>query len=307
MSQDARFAAIDLGSNSFHVIIAEAKRDGGYRILKRYRQKVRLADGFNADLHVSEQAIQRGLNCLSHFATLLQDIPDTHIRCVATATLRKAKNRDQILPRFQSALRQPIEIISGDCEAKLIYQGATLGVHQADVPLLVLDIGGASTEVIVGKGTQPSYLNSYDMGCVVWQNRFFPNQQIDADACAQAIKAAEQAVSDNVQLYQSHTWHSVRGASGTFRALYDILERDSKNSRITSEWLQKVIAQAIELAHVKKLGQLNIRRDRQPVFMGGVCILMGLMNQLNIEEIELADGALREGLLTNVLAATNQL
>ncbi|WP_339878539.1 Ppx/GppA family phosphatase [Pseudidiomarina gelatinasegens] len=304
MTQDARFAAIDLGSNSFHLIIATVKRDGGYRILSRHRQKVRLADGFNTHLEVSEAAIQRGIECLKGFADKLKNISAERVRCVATATLRKATNHAQILPRFEQALGHAIDIISGECEAELIYQGATQHLINSDKAVLVLDIGGASTEVIVGKGTQPQHLVSLDMGCVTWQNRFFPAKVISRDACEQAIAAAGALIRPHAKQFVQAGWQHVSGASGTFRALHDMNAR-YEQLPMSETWLRDVLARAISLGHVKNLGQLGIRRDRQAVFVGGLCILIALVEHLNIQHVKIAEGALREGLLINMLTRPN--
>lgn len=304
MTQDARFAAIDLGSNSFHLIIAAVKRDGRYRILSRHRQKVRLADGLNEQLQVSEVAIQRGVDCLKSFADLLTDIPAERVRCVATATLRKAANRDTLLPRFEQALGYSIDVISGDAEAGLIYQGATQHLAKSKKAVLVLDIGGASTEIIVGKGTQPDHLVSLDMGCVTWQNRFFPNQQITAEACRLAVAAAAQLIAPYRERFTQAGWQHVSGASGTFRTLHDMNER-GKKQRMNATWLSEVLERSIAIGKVNQLGQLRVRRDRQAVFMGGLCILIALIESLEVSHIELAKGALREGLMMNMLTHLN--
>lgn len=300
MTQDARFAAIDLGSNSFHLIIATVKRDGHYRILGRYRQKVRLADGFNDQLVVSDAAIARGVDCLRGFANLLKDIPTERIRCVATATLRKASNSDAMLEQFKQALGHAIEVITGEAEARLIYQGATQHLLHSQKAVLVLDIGGASTEVIVGEGVTPKHLVSLDMGCVTWQNQYFPKQLITDNACQRAIAAASALIEPHAERFKQSGWQHVSGASGTFRALYDMNER-GEQLPMCQQWLREVLAKACDIGHVSGLGKLGIRRDRQAVFVGGLCILIALVEQLDIQRVEIAEGALREGLLIDML------
>ncbi|CUA85653.1 Ppx/GppA phosphatase family protein [Pseudidiomarina woesei] len=301
--QDARFAAIDLGSNSFHLIIATVKRDGHYRILARHRQKVRLADGFDKQLVVSEEAIQRGLDCLNQFATLLQDIPRERVLCVATATLRKAANSHAMLTRLEHALGYNIQVISGETEAELIYQGATQHLLRTQQHVLVLDIGGASTEIIVGRGCQPDHLVSLDMGCVTWQNRFFPEQHISEAKCAAAIAAAKATLEPHRKRFLAAQWQHVCGASGTFRTLYDMRKRPKQP--ITLSWLHEVLSEVIGLGDVKNLGELGIRGDRQPVFVGGLCILIALFESLTIAKVDIAKGALREGLLIRMLTQPN--
>ncbi|MDX1525995.1 MAG: Ppx/GppA family phosphatase [Pseudidiomarina maritima] len=307
MTQEARFAAIDLGSNSFHLIIAATKRAGGYRIISRYRHKVRLAAGLDQQLWVNDAAIGRGLQCLSMFRSMLADIPLGHIRCVATATLRKASNQQQMIAQFEEALGCPIEVISGHTEAKLIYQGATSAYAGSSKPLLVLDIGGASTEVIVGHGTEPLHLESFDLGCVVWQQRFFHNQTISATACNDAIASARALLADHVGRFKELGWEQVSGASGTFRALLDLRQSRQLTPVIDATWLQQVLAEVIAVGHVQRLHELPLRRDRTAVFVGGLCILIALLEELGIHQVHLAAGALREGLLLQQLAAVTAL
>lgn len=300
MTQDARFAAIDLGSNSFHLIIATVKRDGHYRILGRYRQKVRLADGFDEHLSVNDAAITRGIDCLRGFANLLKNIPTERIRCVATATLRKASNSNVMLEQFKQALGHDIEVISGEAEARLIYQGATQHLLHSNKAVLVLDIGGASTEIIVGQGVHPEHLVSLDMGCVTWQNQYFPKQIITETACQSAILAASDLIAPYATRFKQAGWQHVSGASGTFRALYDMNER-GQQLPMCKNWLRDILSKACAIGHVSGLGKLGIRRDRQAVFVGGLCILIALVEQLDIQRVEIAEGALREGLLIDML------
>ncbi|RUO69103.1 hypothetical protein [Pseudidiomarina salinarum] len=303
MAHSSRMAAIDLGSNSFHLLLAQPTRSGGSQVLSRQRQKVRLADGLDSNNYVSDEAIHRGLACLSSFAELLRGIPTARVRCVATATLRIAANRDQIIKAFEQVLGFPIEIISGETEAALIYQGATLSLATEAQRMLVLDIGGASTEIIVGTGTDPRHLRSLDMGCVIWHNRFFSDKSITVEACDKAIQAATELVQSHANDFLQHPWQLACGASGTFRALYDILQRENKTV-IESTWLEDVLQRSIALGNISRLDQLGVRRERQPMFIGGLTILIALERVLGIKEIIRAQGALREGLLHNLVAST---
>lgn len=301
MHRSPRLAAIDLGSNSFHLILAQATPQRSYQVLTRQRQKVRLADGLRADGTLDDAAIHRGIACLASFTELLRDIPPQAIHCVATATLRKASNRADVLKQFEATLGHAIEIISGEREAELIYRGATQSRAQPEADMLVLDIGGASTEVIVGTGTQPHHLKSLDMGCVVWQNRFFPDGKISAAAIEQAQAAAAAELANDRDAFCAYAWQHVCGASGTFRALHDILHHQ-RRTHIDLAWLHEVRAACIRAGHCRQLGKVGVRRDRQAVFMGGFSILLALAEGLGLEHIELAQGALREGLMTQLLA-----
>lgn len=299
MQVNARLAAIDLGSNSFHMLIAKAT-SRGYRILTRQRQKVRLADGLQADLTVDNAAIERGVSCLSSFAKLIERYQPVQVRCVATATLRLAKNRKHLLKQFEKALGFPIDVISGTTEAGLIYRGATAELAYPEQPMLVLDIGGASTEVIAGVGTEPHVLKSLDMGCVVWQNRFFANH-LDHASFAAAIAAAEELIRPLARTYQAHGWDTVCGASGTFRALQDRL-RHLQAEHMDQKFINETMAATIATGDQQRLTELGIREDRIAVFCGGLAILTALVKALDIKQIDLAQGALREGLVHTMLA-----
>ncbi|RUO53575.1 Ppx/GppA family phosphatase [Pseudidiomarina homiensis] len=299
MQVNTRLAAIDLGSNSFHMLIAKAT-SRGYRILTRQRQKVRLADGLQNDLTVDNAALERGVTCLKSFAELIERYQPLQVRCVATATLRLAKNRKQLLKQFEQALGFPIDVISGTTEAGLIYRGATAELAQVQQPMLVLDIGGASTEVIAGIGTEPHVLKSLDMGCVVWQNRFFANT-IDAQSFARAIAAAEELITPLAKTYQAHGWDTVCGASGTFRALQDRL-RHLNSENMDAAFIMDTMQATIDLGDSQRLLELGIREDRVAVFCGGLAILVALVKTLNIKQVDLAQGALREGLVHTMLA-----
>lgn len=299
MQVNARLAAIDLGSNSFHMLIAKAT-SRGYRILTRQRQKVRLADGLQTDLTVDNAAIERGVACLRGFAELIERYQPLQVRCVATATLRLAKNRKQLLKQFEKALGFPIDVISGTTEAGLIYRGATAELAEPQQPMLVLDIGGASTEVIAGVGTEPHVLKSLDMGCVVWQNRFFANG-ISADNFNRAITAAAALIAPLAKTYQAHGWQTVCGASGTFRALQDRLRHLGADT-MDQAFILDTMAATIELGDSQRLVELGIREDRIAVFCGGFAILVALVNSLGVKQIDLAQGALREGLVHTMLA-----
>jgi exopolyphosphatase/guanosine-5'-triphosphate,3'-diphosphate pyrophosphatase len=299
MQVNARLAAIDLGSNSFHMLIAKAT-SRGYRILTRQRQKVRLADGLQADLSVDNAALERGVTCLRSFAELIERYQPLQVRCVATATLRLAKNRKQLLKQFEHALGFPIDVISGTTEAGLIYRGATAELAQPKQPMLVLDIGGASTEVIAGVGTEPHVLKSLDMGCVVWQNRFFA-ESIDADSFNRAIAAAHELIAPLAKTYQAHGWDTVCGASGTFRALQDCLRHEG-SEQMSASFIIDTLQRVTALGDSQRFGELGIRDDRIAVFCGGLAILVALVQALGIEQIDLAQGALREGLVHTMLA-----
>lgn len=294
------YAAIDLGSNSFHLLLARARR-GKADIVYRSREKVRLANGLNETMQLSEEAIERGLSCLYDFSDYLKNIPPEHIRAVATATLRKATNSDEIMARFSQALGCAIQVIPGEREAALIYQGATWQ-QQPRAKQLVIDIGGASTEVIAGKGQQANLLHSLDMGCVIYQNHYFGSGKITRTNCDSAIAAARQQVQPYSKKMQEHGWRHVMGASGTFKALHEILVARGQTPAIGANFLEDIMAECIACETVANLKFKGLREDRRAVFMGGICILLGLYRELKISSASIATGALREGLLRELVS-----
>lgn len=297
------YAAVDLGSNSFHLLLARGRSAAlaPPEIVYRTREKVRLAAGLNHTMVVSESAIARGESCLQKFAEVLQGIPIHHSMCVATATLRKASNQTEILARFEQALGRPIEIISGEREAELIYQGA---IWQQVLPakLMVIDIGGASTEVIVGRGIKAEQLHSFDMGCVTYQQQFFATGAITASACEAAIEHAQAALAPWRPRFCQLGWHQVMGASGTFKALEELLLAGGKRSEaepstLSADFIETVLQRCIAQQHLDQLHLPGLRTDRKAVLLGGLCILVALVRTFQLTNIQLAAGALREGLL----------
>jgi len=301
------YAAVDLGSNSFHLLLARARgaRSQQVDIVYRSREKVRLANGFDTHMNLSEAAIERGLSCLYEFSDYLKNIPAEHIKAVATASLRKARNQTYVLQRFSDALGFPLEVISGEQEAALIYQGATWG-QQPESRQLVIDIGGASTEVIAGQGQQANILNSFDMGCVIYQQHYFGDGKITQSHCNSAIAAAQQQIRASADAYRAHQWKLTMGASGTFKALHEILLARGQKPSITATFLEQILTEAIALGQVSHLKFKGLREDRRSVFMGGLCILVGLYRALQIEHAHIATGALREGLLRSLVHEQTQ-
>lgn len=296
-----KLAAIDMGSNSFHLLMAEVSMTGFFpkpRILSQHKQKVRLADGLNDNDSIDDAAISRGVDCLTLFAEELERFQPFAVKAVATAALRKASNQKELLARFESTLGFPIEVITGEREAEFIYAGVC-SASQCRDKVLVIDIGGASTEVIAGDGTQANVLNSLDMGCVVFQNRFFKGGEITPDNVEQATQAATKLIRPYIADYQQHGWLRVLGASGTFRALTEIAAAE-KQPRLTQSWLSELIQRCIRQGQVERLNFAGLRDDRRAVLMGGITILLAVLKALSVDDFEVTTGALREGLLAQL-------
>ncbi|WP_232507000.1 Ppx/GppA family phosphatase [Idiomarina piscisalsi] len=296
-----KLAAIDMGSNSFHLLMAEVSMTGFFpkpRVLTRHKQKVRLADGLNAANTIDDDAAKRACQCLSGFAAELEQFQPDAVTVVATAALRKASNQIPLLEQFESALGHPIQVITGEQEAELIYSGVC-SVSQCANDVLVIDIGGASTEVIAGHGLIPKYLQSLDMGCVVFQNRYFKGGVMSEPAFAQAKREATTLIEPFLNDYRQHNWQRVLGASGTFRAVSEIAHAESQPT-LTREWLNELIQRCAQKGTVDALDFPGLREDRKAVLAGGLAILAGITEALNIEEFEVTYGALREGLLAQL-------
>ncbi|WP_322406437.1 Ppx/GppA family phosphatase [Idiomarina sp. PL1-037] len=296
-----KLAAIDMGSNSFHLLMAEVSMTGFFpkpRILSQRKQKVRLADGLGDNDSIDDAAISRAIDCLTLFAKELKRFQPFAVKAVATAALRKASNQKELLARFESTLGFPIEVITGEREAEFIYAGVC-SASQCRDNVLVIDIGGASTEVVAGNGTQANVLNSLDMGCVVFQNRFFKDGQITPDNVELAIQAATKLITPYAADYKQHGWLRVLGASGTFRALTEIAAAE-KQPGLSQSWLSELIQRCIRQGQIERLNFAGLRDDRRAVLMGGITILLAVLKVLSVSDFEVTSGALREGLLAQL-------
>lgn len=299
MNATSLYAAIDLGSNSFHMLVVREVA-GSIQTLSRIKRKVRLAAGLNSDNTLSQDAMERGWQCLRLFAERLQDIPSIQVRAVATATLRLAVNSAEFIEKAQHILGCPIQVISGEEEARLIYQGVAHTTGGAD-RRLVVDIGGASTELVTGTGAQATSLFSLSMGCVTWLQRFFTDRSLTKEN----FDAAEQAACDVLQPVigelQKHGWQACVGASGTVQALQEIMMAQGMDERITLPKLEQLKQKAIHCGRLEELEIEGLTLERALVFPSGLAILIAIFKELKIECMTLAGGALREGLVYGML------
>jgi len=296
-------AAVDLGSNSFHMVVARAA-DGHPVIIDRLRDQVRLAAGLDDSNRLSKRARRRALECLGRFGQRIRDIPSDGVRAVATNTLRVARNARSFLKRASEALGHPIEVISGREEARLIYLGVSHTLNEELGCRLVLDIGGGSTECILGERFEPLVIDSLEMGCVTWSRRFFRGGYIEADAYEAAVTAARLEVRNVARRLRGHSWTSVVGASGTMRAIATALRENGwaeETSGITRGGLRKLGKHICDTAHVEDLALIGVKDERAWVFPGGVAIAAALAKELKLAAIEPAAGALREGVLFDLL------
>jgi exopolyphosphatase/guanosine-5'-triphosphate,3'-diphosphate pyrophosphatase len=298
------YAAIDLGSNSFHMLIVR-EVNGSVQTLAKIKRKVRLAAGLDQHNSLSIEAMQRGWDCLALFAERLQDIPTSQIRIVGTATLRTATNIDQFLTRANTILGHDIQVISGEEEAATIYQGVS-HTSGGQGRRLVVDIGGASTELIIGHGFDAEALTSLNMGCVTWLERHFNDRQLNAHNFRQAIDAAKQSLSPILARYQQLGWETCVGASGTVQALQEIMLAQGMDEVITLDKLYRLQKQAMLADALEELEIEGLTLERALVFPSGLSILIAIFELLDIDTMTLAGGALREGMVYGMLSQLHQ-
>ncbi|KAA8996472.1 exopolyphosphatase [Affinibrenneria salicis] len=299
LSSSSLYAAIDLGSNSFHMLVVR-EIAGSIQTITRIKRKVRLAAGLDRHNRLSQEAMQRGWQCLQLFSERLQDIPPGQVRIVATATLRLATNADEFLQQAQQILGQPVQIISGEEEARLIYQGVA---HTTGGPeqRLVVDIGGGSTELVAGDGAQAAHLISLPMGCVTWLERYFSNRSLTGENFAQAEQAARDIIRPVSSRLREHGWQICVGASGTVQALQEIMVTQGMDEYITLDKLLRLKKKAIQCGKLEELEIEGLTLERALVFPSGLSILLAVFQELNIDSMTLAGGALREGLVYGML------
>jgi exopolyphosphatase/guanosine-5'-triphosphate,3'-diphosphate pyrophosphatase len=303
---DQHYAVVDLGSNSFHLLIVRLN-DGKIEKVNNVKRKVRLAAGLNDKNELSIDAINRGIDCIHLFAKHLTTILPNNIRIVATATLRIANNRDEFVHKANKILPVNINLLSGEQEAETIYSGVAHTCQNSYTKArLVIDIGGASTELIIGQNFTANKAISLNIGCVSFKEKYFEKGQLSEQNFSTAINAATHVINPTCADFISLGWQLVVGSSGTMRALTEILAFRQQPIIITYPFLQE-IKQALILC--KTMDDVTndieafkgIRADRIAVLASGLSILIALFNCLDINELKLSKGALREGLLFEML------
>ena len=289
-------AAIDLGSNSFHMVVAKVT-DHDLQIVSRHKQRVRLADGLDDHMNLDNAAMQRGLDCLAMFAERIQDFDTDNVRIAATHTLRQANNAHIFLSRARQVLPFPIEVIAGEEEARLIYLGVAHTQPEWEKKFVV-DIGGGSTEMIIGVGFEPQLLNSKQLGCVSYTNNFFANGKLSKKNFSKAILAAEQKLEALCKPYKKLGWDAVLGSSGTIKAIREVLiGMGHEDGMITLERLQQLVEELCNLDQIDDIKLEGLTEERKPVFAAGVAILLAIFESFDIKQMYFSDGALREGLM----------
>ena len=299
--QSGLVAAIDLGSNSFHMIVGRLE-DGALSIVDRMRERVRLGSGLDDKNRITPDAQARALACLERFGERVQNMPLGRVRAVGTNTLRMAKNGPEFLERAHAALGHPIEIIAGREEARLIYLGVIQTMPKNVVQRLVMDIGGGSTECVIGERHEIVEADSLYMGCVSYSARYFPDGVITADGFEAACMAARLELQSISRTYRALGWEIAYGCSGTMHAVKKIARQNGWTSGvITPDVLERIEDRLVESGSVAALSLPGLVEDRKPVIAGGVAIIRALVDEFELEQIVPADGALREGALYDLV------
>ncbi len=295
-------AAVDLGSNSFHMKIARAY-EGELQVLDRMREMIHLGAGLDTDGNITPAAQQRALDCLLKFGERLRAMPRRTVRAVGTNTLRNARNAKEFLAAAERALGHPIKIISGQEEARLIYLGVAHTLADNGQRRLVIDIGGGSTELIIGERGVPQHLVSLEMGCVLFSRKYFEGGEITSKRWQRAQTAAheilQQAAAGD---FGKARWEHAVGASGTIRAVDSVVRLAGWcDDGITLAALEQLVETIVKSGHIDRLKITGLNPERAAVFPGGVAILRALFEVLGLSEMRVSDGALREGLLFDML------
>lgn len=298
--QHSLIAAVDLGSNSFRLEICRVL-GGQLFTLDSLKESVRLASGLDGHKYLDEASQIRGLECLRRFGERLRGIPPEAVRAVATNTLRVARNAPQFLKQAQDLLGVPIEVIAGHEEARLIYVGVSRHLPRSDERRLVVDIGGGSTEFIVGRRHQPQRLESLYMGCVSHTLRFFSEDKITPQAFAKAELAAATELEVLARGFSRRHWDQAIGSSGTARALMEALEQNGfGGQRITLKGLEFLREQLIRAGSIRHLELDGLRPERAPVLPGGLSIMLAVFKALGVTEMLTTDSGLRDGVLSEL-------
>ena len=295
-------AAVDLGSNSFHMIIARM-RDGHFQVMDRLRERVQLRSGLNESNYLTKEYQDRAIACLERFGERIRKLPHSNVRIVGTNTIRIAENSNKFLIRARQALGHPIEVITGREEARLIYLGVAHSLAFDETRRLVIDIGGGSTELIIGEGFTALHRESINMGCISFTQRFFNDGRISKSRMKMAFIAASTCLRKIQRLYKKTGWTEAIGASGTIRCVAGIVKTNgwSDEGIITLDSLDMLIDAMISAGDAGLLSLNGVNEERVALLPGGIAVLRTSFKSLGINKMVVSNGALREGLLYDIL------
>ena len=295
-------AAIDLGSNSFHMIVARLERSGTLSVIDRLRMNVRLGAGLDEHGVIDQAAQERAFACLETFAQRIRDLPPSAVRIAGTNTLRVAQNAAAFVSRAETILQHPIEIIGGREEARLIYLGVAHGLAAGNGKRLVVDIGGGSTELIIGRGMQALNRESLYTGCVSISQRFFSDGKLSARAFKAAETEAGLAFFSQAASFNASHWEEAIGCSGTIKAIRNIVNEEGWClDGISYKSLKKLRKALVNAGHIDAVQLAGLNDNRRPVLAGGLCVLLAVFNTLDIAQMQVSDQSMREGLLYDLV------
>lgn len=300
MQNETRLAAVDLGSNSYRLEIGRIEHGQFYRT-EYLKETVRQGGGLDENRNLTREAMQRGWDCLARFGERLAGFADTEVRAVATQTLREARNRDEFLGPAMARLGFQIDVISGLEEARLIYQGVAQALPPTQERRLVIDIGGRSTELILGVGRKPAHMASYRVGSIAWSLRYFPDNQFSKRSFQIAEIAAKAVLDEALTVFTRDQWDVAYGSAGTVNAVADVLVAAGwPAGSVTQEGLDWLQDKLLTAQNTDRLRLAGMREDRKAIIGGGVSVLRALFELLGIQRLEQASGGLRHGLLQDI-------
>lgn len=298
---DNLLATVDLGSNSFRLLIGKVHEDGTIFPIDQIKETVRLASGLDANENLTKDSQMFALEVLSRFGDRLKNFKKAQVRVVGTSTLRVANNANDFIAVANKALGFPIEVISGKEEARLVYIGAMHSLAYTKEKRLVVDIGGGSTEFIIGSGYEPQVMESVTMGCVSYTGRYFANGQLTEENFSNAILAARSKVQAMEHLFSNKDWVLAVGTSGTAKTLYDMCVENGLSEDITLAGMYELKKMLIKAKTSKNIKIAGVKDDRKPVIPGGLSIMIAIFEELGISHMTISDGALREGVMYDLV------
>jgi exopolyphosphatase/guanosine-5'-triphosphate,3'-diphosphate pyrophosphatase len=306
MQNGTRLAAVDLGSNSFRLEIGRIEH-GQFHRIEYLKETVRQGNGLDEDRKLTPESMQRGWDCLARFGERLAGFKSHEVRAVATQTLREARNREEFLLHGNSVLGFPIDVISGREEARLIYQGVAQGLPPGQERRLVIDIGGRSTELILGQGATPMRMESCRVGSITWSNRYFAGQQFSKQAFRMAEIGAKAVLDEVLNVYPREGWDFAYGSAGTVGAVGDVLAAAGwPPESINQAGLDWLLDKVLSAQSADKIRMSGMRDDRRAIIGGGLSILRALFDLLQIDEMRVASGGLRHGLLYELMGQDHE-
>lgn len=310
-SSNGNYAAVDLGSNSFHLVVSRYDR-GEFVVIDRHRSTVRLAAGLDELGYLSKETEIKALETLEQFSQLVRDIPTENVRAVGTNAMRRMQDSQKFIDKAERCLGVPIEIIAGREEARLIYLGVAKGAELfnekgGEASRIVIDIGGGSTEIVVGNNEAPRHRESIEIGCVVLNQRFFQDGMLSEQSFKQAILHSELAIQPYSGLFKNQGWKYAIGCSGTIRALSNILDAMGwAQGEITQSALDELYQYVIQSSSIVDIELPGLNDDRKPVFAGGLSALIAVFNVLGIDRMQVSDCALRDGVLHDLIGRSSE-